>query len=175
MKVPVDDWASAWLPGNNAAVGAETPQLAVDLLRDVVGQSALAADLRETLTATLARLLFWLGREPSAEARLVLARTPEGQCAAEMRWILAFLHYRRGRRRECAEEVRRALADADVCDVWRDLHLRLRDAVADDRPVTSVLDVPRLLDVGLPTQDMSPAVARRMAPYRAIPGEIHLA
>jgi DNA-binding SARP family transcriptional activator/tetratricopeptide (TPR) repeat protein len=175
MKVPVDDWTSAWLAGNIAAVAAETPQLAVGLLRDVVGQSTLAADLRETLTATLARLLFWLGREPSAEARLVLARTPDGQCAAEMRWILAFLHYRRGRRREAAEEVRRALADADVCDVWRDLHLRLRDAVADDRPVTSVLDVARLLDVGLPTQDMSPAVARRMAPYRAIPGEIHLA
>jgi DNA-binding SARP family transcriptional activator/tetratricopeptide (TPR) repeat protein len=174
-KAPVDDWTSEWLAGNIAAVAAETPQLAVDLLRHVVGQNTLPADLRETLTATLARLLFWLGREPSAEARLVLARTPEGPCAAEMRWILAFLHYRRGRRREAAEEVRRALADADACDVWRDLHLRLREVLADDRPFTSVLDVARLLDVGLPDQDLSPAVARRLAPYRAIPGEIHLA
>ena len=147
----------------------------MELLRHVVGQSSLAGDLRETLTATLARLLFWLGREPSAEARLVLARTPDGQCAAEMRWILAYLHYRRGRRREAAEEVRRALADADVSDMWRDLHLRLRAALADDRPVTSVLDVARLLDAGPLCQDLSPAVARRMAPYRAIPGEIHLA
>ena len=174
-KVPVDDWTSAWLATNIAAVAAETPHLAVDLLRHVVGQSTLEAGLRETLTVILARLEFWLGREPAAEARLVLARTPDGQCAAEMRWILAYLHFRRGRRREAAEEVRRALADADVCDLWRDLHLRLRAALADDRPVMSVLDVARLLDVGLPTQDLSPAVARRMAPYRAIPGELHLA
>ncbi len=176
-KVPVDDWTSTWLATNIASVAADTPHLAVELLRQVVAQGSLPAELRETLTATLARMLFWLGREPSAEARLVLARTPDSQCAAEMRWILAYLHYRRGRRREAAEEVRRTLADGAVSDVWRDLHLRLRDALDRGEEGMSVLDVTRLLDVGLFAQDMSAslAVARRMAPYRAIPGEIHLA
>jgi tetratricopeptide (TPR) repeat protein len=176
-KVPVDDWTSTWLSGNIASVAADTPHLAVELLRQVVAQSSLSAELRETLTATLARMLFWLGREPSAEAQLVLARTADSQCAAEMRWILAYLHYRRGHRREAAEEVRRALADGEVSDVWRDLHMRLREALDRGDSSMSVLDVTRLLGVGLFAEDMSAslAVARRMAPYRAIPGEIHLA
>lgn len=172
-KVPVDDWTSTWLAGNIASVAEENPHVAVELLRHVVAQSSLTAELRETLTATLARMLFWLGREPSTEARLVLARTPDSQCAAEMRWILAYLHYRRGHRQAAAEQVRRTLADADVSDAWRDLHMRLRDALDRGEDSMTVLDVTRLLDV----EDMSTslAVARRMAPYQAIPGELHLA
>jgi DNA-binding SARP family transcriptional activator len=176
-KVPVDDWISTWLAGNIASVAEENPHVAVELLRHVVAQSSLTAELRETLTATLARMLFWLGREPSTAARLVLARDPDSQCAAEMRWILAYLHYRRGHRQAAEEQVRRTLADADVCDVWRDLHMRLRDALDRGEDGTAVLDVARLLDGGLFTDGMSTslAVARRMAPYRAIPGELHLA
>jgi tetratricopeptide (TPR) repeat protein len=176
-NIPVDEWTSTWLSGNIASVAAETPHLAVELLRQVLAQHSLGDELREMLTATLARMLFWLGREPTAEARLVLARAPDGDCAAEMRWILAYLHYRRGNRREAAEEVRRTLADPAVSDVWRDLHLRLRETLELDGETASVLDVTRLLDVGLFAADMpaSLAVARRMAPHHAIPGEIHLA
>jgi hypothetical protein len=176
-KVPVDAWVSDWLSNNIVSIATESPYVAVELLRHAVAQGAMTPAVRETLTATLARMLFWLGQEPSTEARLVLARTSDSQCAAEMRWILAYLQYRRGHRAEAAEEVRRTLADDKVSDIWRSRHMRLRERLDRGEQSMPVLAATRLLDDGLFAEDMSAslAVARRMAPARAIPGEIHLA
>ncbi|HET6391391.1 MAG TPA: BTAD domain-containing putative transcriptional regulator, partial [Blastococcus sp.] len=176
-RVPVDDWTGCWVAGHAAAVASDDPHLVVELLRYVVAQPSLAAELRDALTVTLARLLFWLGREPSTEARLLLARAPDAEHAAEMRWILAYLHYRHGRLTEAADEVRQALAADETSDLWRDLHLRLREALETGQPAGSMLDLTRLLDVGPLARDVSasPALARRTAPHRALPGEIHLA
>lgn len=176
-KVPVDAWVSDWLCDNVACIAMESPHLAVDLLRHAVGQGSLTGLVRERLTATLARMLFFLGQEPTAEARLVLDGARDSECAAEMRWMLAYVHFRRGRRIEAAEEVRRTLADRDVSDMWLGRHMRLRETLDRGDHTVPVLAVPRLLDVDLFAEDLAAAlpVARRMAPSHAIPGEIHLA
>lgn len=118
----VDPWVVGWLLENIGTVATETPRVAVDLLRHAVTQGALQQEARETLTATLARLLFWLGREPEAEARSVVARTSDSRRAAEMRWILAYIYYRRGDFAEATAEVKRTLDDVDVPEMWRGRH-----------------------------------------------------
>ncbi len=176
-KVPVDAWVSDWLSENVAPIATESPHLAVELLQHAVSQTSLRGPQRERLTATLARVLFFLGQEPTAESRLVLDGTCDSDLAAEMRWILAYVHFRRGHRVEAAEEVRRTLADRDVSDVWVGRHMRLRETLDRGDHTMPVLAVTRLLDVDLFSEDLAAAlpVARRMAPSHAIPGEIHLA
>jgi DNA-binding SARP family transcriptional activator/tetratricopeptide (TPR) repeat protein len=175
--VQIDSWVTAWLLEHIGSVATGSPRMAVDLLRHVVTQGTLPADAREPLTATLARLLFWLGREPEAEARSVVARTEDSRQAAEMRWILAYIYYRRGEFAEAAEEVRRTLADPNVPEMWRGRHETLRVTIerlaADEtsQPDLSELGVLDGLDDAAEPLD----TARRLAAIRAVPGEMHLA
>ncbi|MBB4688438.1 BTAD domain-containing putative transcriptional regulator [Amycolatopsis jiangsuensis] len=174
----VDSWVTGWLLQHIGAVAAQAPRMAVDLLKSVVAQTTLPAEAREPLTATLARLLFWLGREPEAEARSVVARTTDSRQAAEMRWILAYIYYRRGEFAEAAEEVRRTLADPRVPEMWRGRHETLRatierlatqeSAIEPDLSELGVLD-------GLDDAAEPLSTARRLAAVRAVPGEMHLA
>ncbi|MDQ2584411.1 BTAD domain-containing putative transcriptional regulator [Saccharothrix yanglingensis] len=115
----VDPWAVDWLVDRGTALGRRAPDTAVRLLRAVVGGPALAAEHRERLAALLARLVFWLGRGPEAEARYVLARTRDPNRAAEMRWILAHVGYRGGRAAEAVDALRAASADPAVPPAWR--------------------------------------------------------
>ncbi|MEC3980616.1 BTAD domain-containing putative transcriptional regulator [Amycolatopsis sp. H20-H5] len=186
--VQVDPWVSDWLLANIGAVATETPRVAVGLLRHAVTQGALAAPAKETLTATLARLLFWLGREPESEARSVVARTTDSKRAAEMRWILAYIYYRRGDLAEAATEVERTLKDESVPDMWRGRHesllatlrrMRTGDSPGAD-PLPELAEL-RMLDGAVPSieslEDASETLqaARLLAPTRAVPGEMHLA
>ncbi|MBY8850209.1 AAA family ATPase [Saccharothrix sp. MB29] len=115
----VDPWAVDWLVDRGTALGRRAPDTAVRLLRAVVGGPALAAEHRERLAALLARLVFWLGRGPEAEARYVLARTRDPHRAAEMRWMLAHVGYRGGRAAEAVDALRAASADPAVPPAWR--------------------------------------------------------
>ncbi|MFF0147706.1 putative ATPase [Amycolatopsis sulphurea] len=174
----VDGWVTGWLLNHIGEVAAQAPRMAVDLLKNVVAHATLPPQAREPLTATLARLLFWLGREPEAEARSVVARTSDSRQAAEMRWILAYIYYRRGEFAEAAEEVRRTLADPRVPEMWRGRHETLRATIerlategSSTEPDLSELGV---LD-GLDDTAEPLSTARRLAAVRAVPGEMHLA
>ncbi|WP_020664875.1 BTAD domain-containing putative transcriptional regulator [Amycolatopsis benzoatilytica] len=173
----VDPWVAAWLVEHIGTVAAQSPRMAVDLLKQVVKQTALPASAREPLTATLARLLFWLGREPEAEARSVVARTEDSRQAAEMRWILAYIYYRRGEFAEASAEVGRTLADPRVPEMWRGRHETLRATIerfaADHQAAEPDLSELGVLD-GI-DNDADLSTARRLAATRAVPGEMHLA
>ena len=181
----VDPWVTGWLLEHIGTVATETPRVAVDLLRHAITQGTLPPDARETLTATLARLLFWLGREPEAEARSVVARTSDSRRAAEMRWILAYVYYRRGDFSEATAELKRTLDDADVPEMWRGRHEALlatleklgeETALAPaglhplDDAALAVPNIDSLDDAAEPLD-----AARRIAATRAVPGEMHLA
>ena len=161
--VPLDPWVTAWLLEHIGTVATEAPRVAVDLLRHALTQGTLPPDARETLTATLARLLFWLGREPEAEARSVVARTSESRRAAEMRWILAYIYYRRGDFAEATAEVRRTLDDPGVPEMWRGRHESLLTTL--ERPLEA------LPELSVESLD----AARKLATTTAVPGEMHLA
>ncbi|WP_284749057.1 BTAD domain-containing putative transcriptional regulator [Amycolatopsis sp. RTGN1] len=181
----VDPWVTTWLLDNIGAVATETPRVAVDLLRHAVTQGALPPDARETLTATLARLLFWLGREPEAEARSVVARTSDSRRAAEMRWILAYVYYRRGDFAEATAELKRTLDDADVPEMWRGRHealLATLERLGEETALApaglhplddAALSVPTLDSLDEAAEPLE--AARRIAATRAVPGEMHLA
>ncbi|WP_460437576.1 BTAD domain-containing putative transcriptional regulator [Amycolatopsis stemonae] len=181
----VDPWVTAWLLDNIGTVATETPRVAVDLLRHAVTQGALPPDARETLTATLARLLFWLGREPEAEARSVVARTSDSRRAAEMRWILAYVYYRRGDFAEATAELKRTLDDADVPETWRGRHeslLATLEKLGDETDLVpaglhplddAALSVPTIDSLDEAAEPLD--AARRIAATRAVPGEMHLA
>ncbi|WP_158849536.1 BTAD domain-containing putative transcriptional regulator [Saccharothrix deserti] len=115
----VDPWAVDWLVARGTALGKRAPDTAIRLLRAVVDGTALDAEHRERLAALLARLMYWLGRQPEAEARYVLARTRDHERAAEMRWILAHAAFRDGRADEAVVALRAAVDDADTPPVWR--------------------------------------------------------
>ncbi|RSM45234.1 SARP family transcriptional regulator [Amycolatopsis balhimycina DSM 5908] len=181
----VDPWVTAWLLEHIGTVATGTPRVAVDLLRHAVTQGTLPPDARETLTATLARLLFWLGREPEAEARSVVARTADSRRAAEMRWILAYVYYRRGDFSEATAELKRTLDDADVPEMWRGRHealLATLERLGEDTVLApaglhplddAALSVPNLDSLDEAAEPLD--AARRIAATRAVPGEMHLA
>ncbi|WP_199199752.1 BTAD domain-containing putative transcriptional regulator [Amycolatopsis sp. CA-128772] len=181
----VDPWVTAWLLEHIGTVATEKPRVAVDLLRHAVTQGTLPPDARETLTATLARLLFWLGREPEAEARSVVARTSDSRRAAEMRWILAYVYYRRGDFSEATAELKRTLDDADVPEMWRGRHeslLATLEKLGEETALApaglhplddAALTVPNLDSLDEAAEPLD--AARRIAATRAVPGEMHLA
>ncbi|MEV5719310.1 BTAD domain-containing putative transcriptional regulator [Amycolatopsis mediterranei] len=181
----VDPWVTGWLLEHIGTVATETPRVAVDLLRHAVTQGTLPPDARETLTATLARLLFWLGREPEAEARSVVARTSDSRRAAEMRWILAYVYYRRGDFAEATAELKRTLDDTDVPEMWRGRHealLATLEKLGDETALApaglhplddAALAVPNLDSLDDAAEPLD--AARRIAATRAVPGEMHLA
>ncbi len=181
----VDPWVTGWLLEHIGTVATEAPRIAVDLLRHAVTQGTLPPDARETLTATLARLLFWLGREPEAEARSVVARTSDSRRAAEMRWILAYVYYRRGDFSEATAELKRTLDDADVPEMWRGRHeslLATLEKLGEETALApaglhplddAALAVPNLDSLDDAAEPLD--AARRIAATRAVPGEMHLA
>lgn len=186
-----DPWVSAWLSDHIGTVAAEKPRVAVELLRQVVGSGHRESDQGDESATMLARLLFWLGREPEAEARSIIARTTDPDRTAEMRWILAYTYHRRGRTEAARSEVDSALADPRLTGSWRARHNRLLaaldDALPDDGSSPEMVDLGeyRYLDddthAALGTvrgegrfSTRVAAHARNLAPYRALPAEIHV-
>ena len=115
----VDEWAADWLVEHAAALARRASDDAIELLRAVVSQSTVDAERRERLAALMARLLFWLGRQPQAAVRYVLARTRDPDRAAGMRWIHAYARYRDGEVAEAADALRAAVEDDAVPPAWR--------------------------------------------------------
>lgn len=122
----VAPWAQDWVRDHIGAVAAEQPKVAIDLLRS----GSVRPDI--SLTAMLARLLFWQGWDPRPEASSVLARTADPDLAAEMRWVLAYVNHRLGRIDEALGQVTETLSDERVEERWLSRHERLLDRLADE-------------------------------------------
>lgn len=187
-------WGKAWLSDYVGAVAEERPELAVELLRPLLGLGSLTADVQERLTAMLARLLFWLGRDPGPEASAVLGRTADPDLVAEMRWILGYVSYQWGRIDDALRQVTDALADDRVQERWLVRHERLLARLSDEpqqwtpaRAVGWAYAHPTFVDpgiVGFRLLDdesvaefgnpgfVDAAAIWRMAPYRAVPVEV---
>jgi DNA-binding SARP family transcriptional activator len=94
--VPVDTWVGQWLVDNVAAIAELMPEATIEILRHATAEATVPLAVREPLTAQLARMLFRRGLPAEAEAGWVAARTDDPDLRAEMRWIIAVLHHRRG-------------------------------------------------------------------------------
>ncbi|MGH3432020.1 MAG: BTAD domain-containing putative transcriptional regulator, partial [Thermocrispum sp.] len=112
--VAVDNWVIRWLLDNTNTIARRSPPVAIELLERAVGSVLVHDAAREVLTARLARLRFWLGRRPEAEARAVLAMTADAGRAAEMRLILAYLDYSRGDVAAALTSLRKVADDPEV-------------------------------------------------------------
>jgi DNA-binding SARP family transcriptional activator len=170
--------ASTWLPANISAVAAAEPEIAVRLLRLAV-TSAAPPEIRETCTAMLTRLLFWLGTAPEAEARSLIARTTDPELVAELRWVLAYGYWRGGRHDEARHEVARALSDDRTTGMWRTRHSLLRTALTEADHGPPGLSEYRLLDedtrAALEHAGAAvPATTWQLAVHRALPAELHI-
>ncbi|CAM3832556.1 BTAD domain-containing putative transcriptional regulator [Kibdelosporangium persicum] len=127
--VPVDAWVTRWLVANTNAVARRSPTSAADLLECAIASPGLRDEARETLTARLTRLLFWLGRMPETQARAVLAMTGDPERSAEMRLVLAYLDYLRHDNARAVEALDQVIGDPDVPEHWRARHQALRAMV----------------------------------------------
>jgi DNA-binding SARP family transcriptional activator len=120
--VPVDGWVAGWLTGHAAPIANDRPEQAVALFRHATAQPVVAPELREMLTAELARVLFRQGEAAEVEAGWVAARTTDAGLRAEMRWIIAVVHHQRGEDAEALAVVRQALSSEGIPPRWSDRH-----------------------------------------------------
>ncbi|WP_410611336.1 BTAD domain-containing putative transcriptional regulator [Amycolatopsis sp. lyj-109] len=152
-SIAMDSWARSWLADHIGDIAAEKPGLAIELLRRAIGSAPREQEQSEKYSAVLTRLLFWMGRDVDVEARSILARTTDPELVGEMRWILAYLQFRRGQFDGAELESRRTLADPRVGAPWRERHERLLAALPGehlwgDELSRDVNDVTLLDDVG---------------------------
>ncbi len=115
---PVDAWVTGWLTTHAEQVAAADPEAAIAILRRASGAAADPA-ARQTLTAWLARVLFWQGASADAEAGLVAARTADAELAAEMGWIVALGRHQRAEHAAAVDGILAALRGGALPDRWR--------------------------------------------------------
>jgi hypothetical protein len=118
--VPADAWVAGWLAEHVEQICTQLPEQAVVLLRHATAQPGLDPVVRESLTANLARVLFRQRLAAEVEAGWVAARTEDAELRAEMRWIIAVVHHRRGEDAAALDVVRGSLRAEDVPRPWSD-------------------------------------------------------
>jgi DNA-binding CsgD family transcriptional regulator len=109
--MPADDWVVAWLAVAAPVLIYRAPQVAVELLRAVLGQ--LPGDARRAgLEANLVAALFRLARYEEAERAGVrlLASDTDPQRTAETAWLVAYATIRTGRLAEAISQLTQRLA-----------------------------------------------------------------
>src|SRR5262249_43563199 len=122
--VPLDGAMCDWLVADIAIAAQRAPRNALALLRQARPHprphppARLDPRARLALAASLARLLVRLEQGAAAEADWVAARTPDAALEAEMRWIAALSHERRGDFGAAAEVARWVLGARRAPDVW---------------------------------------------------------
>ncbi|HEV7965642.1 MAG TPA: BTAD domain-containing putative transcriptional regulator [Actinoplanes sp.] len=118
--VPADAWVTAWLAEHIGQICGQLPEQAVVLLRHATAQPGLDPFVRELFTANLARVLFRQGLAAEVEAGWVAARTEHADLRAEMRWMIAVVHHRRGEDAAALDVVRASLRGEGVPRPWSD-------------------------------------------------------
>ncbi|GLY46828.1 SARP family transcriptional regulator [Lentzea sp. NBRC 102530] len=122
--VPPDRWVHEWLTRSAADLAAREPYSALRLLWAALA-SGTAGPHRDRHSVVLARLKHWLGSEMGGTAGRPAAQSGDPAVRAEMRWLMAFSHHRRGDRAQVLADTANALADPLVPAVWRHLHVAL--------------------------------------------------
>lgn len=115
----VDSWTIDWVLAEGETVANLAPDIGLDLIRRVTAGCDPSDSRIEALTASLARIRYWLGDLPEDEARSVLAVTRDPDLAGEMRWILGCVFYRRGMEQQAVAALREAVTATDVSPTWR--------------------------------------------------------
>jgi hypothetical protein len=118
--VPIDAWAGRWLADNAEHLASRTPEQAIAILRRATTGAAPDPAIRETLTAWLARLLFWQGDGADTEAGWVAARATDLDLVAEMRWIVALSQHRRAEHVAAVDGILAALRDGSIPERWQE-------------------------------------------------------
>jgi DNA-binding SARP family transcriptional activator len=142
--VPIDAWAGRWLAANVEQLAARAPDQAIAILRRATPGAITETAIRESLTAWLARVLFWQGDGADSEAGWVAARSADPDLVAEMRWIVALSHHRRAEHVAAVDGILAALRDGAIPERWQERYRLLlarltpyvAGAVAGTGPVT---------------------------------------
>ncbi|WP_191304121.1 BTAD domain-containing putative transcriptional regulator [Lentzea cavernae] len=122
--VPPDRWVHEWLTRSAADLAAREPYSALRLLWAALA-SGTAGPHRDRHTVVLARLKHWLGSEMGGTAGRPAGQSEDPAVRAEMRWLMAVSHHRRGDRARVPADTADALADPLIPAVWRHLHVAL--------------------------------------------------
>jgi DNA-binding CsgD family transcriptional regulator len=110
--VAADDWVVDWLADAAPVLIYRAPQVAMELLRSVLGQLPGNDPRRNGLEASLVEVLFRLGLNEQAERAGVrlLARDTDPQRTAEITWLVAYATMRTGHLEEAISQVTQGLA-----------------------------------------------------------------
>jgi DNA-binding CsgD family transcriptional regulator len=116
-----DAWVLDWLAGAAHVLIYRAPEVAAELLREVLGPLAEDDPRREELEASLAEVAFVLVRSAEVErvGGHVLARAANPDRAAEMAFLVAYTLVRTGRADEAAATVEKTLARPGVSEMQR--------------------------------------------------------
>ena len=92
-------WLAEWLAGSAPALIYRAPQVAAELLRDVLARLADDDPRRGDLQASLVTVAFLLARDEEVErvGELLLTRSADPDRAGEMAWLVAYAQLRTGR------------------------------------------------------------------------------
>ncbi|MFC0434072.1 BTAD domain-containing putative transcriptional regulator [Kutzneria buriramensis] len=113
-----DPWSVQWLLANVEGVAGRDLELVLGLLNRALESTSPSAEERDALLVSQVRWQFRVGRQPEAAARALLDVTRDPAHAAEMRWILACLTYRRGDVAQAIEDLRAAAVNPSAPDFW---------------------------------------------------------
>ncbi|MFB9909012.1 BTAD domain-containing putative transcriptional regulator [Allokutzneria oryzae] len=125
VPAPIDAWVTTWLVTHHTAVCNRAPLIAVELLTRVLDTGAPDRQQRATLLVALVKVLFRLERSPEDEARKALAIATDPADVAEMRHLIAVMHYRAGDTATAIGLVREALDAPEAPEIWRARHRSL--------------------------------------------------
>jgi DNA-binding SARP family transcriptional activator/tetratricopeptide (TPR) repeat protein len=121
----VESWVAPWLADNVDKLAGRIPEIAAELLEQVIDSLDLRDRHREVLLTAQVRVLFRLSRDPEAQARHALALSTDPVRSAEMRQVLAAIVYRQGRRAEAMATLTEVPLDPDLPETWRLRHKAL--------------------------------------------------
>ncbi|WP_125727912.1 BTAD domain-containing putative transcriptional regulator [Kibdelosporangium aridum] len=121
----VEPWVAGWLAEHVAELAGRAPQVAAELLAQVIDTLDIGDPNREVLQAVEVRVLFQLSRDPEAKARHALAICTDPVLAAEIRQLLAAIVYRQGRRVEAVSILTEVPLNPALPEQWQLRHRAL--------------------------------------------------
>ena len=128
----VEPWVSSWLVANIDALTSRQPEIAAELLEQVLDSLDLGDPHRDVLQTAQVRVLFRLSRDPEAQARHAIAVSTDPVRSAELRQLLAAVVYRHGRRAEALTVLTEVPLDPALPEPWRLRHKALLAHLARD-------------------------------------------
>lgn len=120
-----EPWVAGWLAEHVTELAGRAPQVAAELLAQVIDTLDVGDPYREVLQAAEVRVQFQLSRDPEAKARHALAVSTDPVRSAEMRQLLAAIVYRQGRRGEAIATLTEVPVDSALPEQWRLRHKAL--------------------------------------------------